>query len=123
MQFYDVEVQFFTHFYVLIRKKPFIIGRIEINLEKISIKSMRLEKMQGNDEISREIALKLCEEVRAENKHKLFSIGKIQCYFCWKFGRKKNEKGEIVIHNICAFNNGCHQVNKLYKERYLPKKA
>jgi hypothetical protein len=78
--------------------------------------------MHIKDEISREIALKLCEEVRAGNKQKLLSFGKVQCYFCWKFGRKKNNNGEIVIHNICAFNGGCHQVNRLYKERYIHNK-
>jgi hypothetical protein len=77
---------------------------------------MRIEKMQIKDEVSREIALKLCEEVRARNKQKFFSFGKLQCYFCWKFGRKKNKNGEMVIHNICALNGSCHQVNKLYKE-------
>ncbi|MFX0181719.1 MAG: hypothetical protein ACFE95_01455 [Candidatus Hodarchaeota archaeon] len=75
--------------------------------------------MQIKDELSREIALELCEEVRAENKQKFFRFGKLQCYFCWKFGRKMGKNGEIVIHNICALNGGCYQVNNLYKERYV----
>jgi len=66
--------------------------------------------------LQKEIALGLCREVRTQNKLKFFSLGKVQCYFCWKFGRKKNENGDYEIINICALNDGCHQVNKLYQE-------
>lgn len=42
----------------------------------------------------------------------------MQCWGCWKFGKKENFQGEIIYDNICAFNHennrGCWQINKLY---------
>ncbi len=66
--------------------------------------------------ITKEKAIELCEVVRMRNKRKLLSFGKIQCIFCWKFGTKKDNQGEIIVHNICAFNDGCYQVSKLDKD-------
>jgi len=65
--------------------------------------------------ITKEKTIELCEEVRMKNKKKLLSFGKVQCIFCWKFGTKKDDQGEIIVYNICALNAGCSQVNKLVK--------
>ena len=70
--------------------------------------------------ISEERVLELCEIIR--NRHKKsrwpFGIGKMQCWGCWKFGRKITDNG--TIYNICALNNpnnrGCRQMNKLYDQ-------
>ena len=76
-----------------------------------------------SDPIPRQIALKLCEKIRTKNQQKIwpFGIGKMQCYFCWRFGKKEFNTGNP--EKLCAFasddNRGCIQVNKLYKSRYL----
>ncbi|MFX0016001.1 MAG: hypothetical protein ACFFB2_15945 [Promethearchaeota archaeon] len=68
--------------------------------------------------IPQKIALELCEEIRLKNQQKrlLFSIGKMQCHFCWHFGKKAFIAGNPA--KLCAFgsdnNRGCWQVNKLY---------
>ncbi len=67
--------------------------------------------MTADKSIPREIALKLCDEIRAENKRKLFSIGGLQCWGCFKFTRGDVEK-------MClSSEGGCTQVNKRYKGR------
>ena len=34
--------------------------------------------------IPREVAIKLCDEIRAENRQKRFSLGRLQCWGCYK---------------------------------------
>lgn len=67
------------------------------------------------DVIPGDIALQLCQEIREENARKRFGAGKMQCKFCYKFGRDNPEK-------LCIFaneqNRGCSQVNKRYDKRY-----
>lgn len=59
--------------------------------------------------IPREMALKLCDEIRSENSRKWFSIWKSMCFFCYKFANGDMEK-------LCISNErGCSQVNKRYK--------
>jgi len=67
--------------------------------------------------IPKEIALKLCEEIRKENARKRFSFGKLQCRFCYKFNKDNPE-----LSSRCIFGNeqnrGCWQVNKRYDALY-----
>ncbi|MFX1285079.1 MAG: hypothetical protein ACFFB5_15570 [Promethearchaeota archaeon] len=72
--------------------------------------------------IPQKIALELCEKVRGRNQKKrlLFSIGKMQCHFCWRFGKKAYNAGNP--EKLCVFssdnNRGCWQVNKLFDEQF-----
>ena len=72
--------------------------------------------------IPQRIALGLCEEIRIRNQQKRwpFYIGKMQCHFCWRFGKKAYNAANP--RKLCAFgsddNRGCWQVNKLYDERF-----
>ncbi len=73
---------------------------------------------QKEELIPQKIAINLCEEVRRKNQQKnlFISIGKMQCHFCWFFGKKAYNQGNPK--KLCAFssddNRGCWQVNKLY---------
>lgn len=77
---------------------------------------------QKKEVIPQKIALELCEKVRIRNQQKrfLFSIGKMQCHFCWRFGKKAYNAGNPG--KLCAFgsdnNRGCWQVNKLFAEQF-----
>jgi len=67
--------------------------------------------MTTNQAIPREIALKLCEEIRTENKKKWFSFGKVQCWGCYKWSKGDVEK-------MClSSEQGCNLVNNRYKLR------
>ena len=62
----------------------------------------------GKD-IPREVALKLCDEIRSENKQKWFSFGRLNCWGCYKFTKGDTEK-------MClSSEGGCAQVSKRYK--------
>ena len=68
--------------------------------------------------IPTETVHQLCEEIRIKHSKSWFpfGIGKMQCWGCWRFGKKVDQDGKIS--NICALNNtknrGCWQINKLY---------
>ena len=65
--------------------------------------------MTTGKDIPREIALKLCDEIRAENKRNRFSIWRLQCFFCYKWAKGNKEK-------LClSSEEGCNQVTKRYK--------
>ncbi len=65
--------------------------------------------MSTGKDIPREAALKLCEEIRAENKGKWFSLGGLQCFFCYRSARGNPEK-------LClSSKEGCNLVNKRHK--------
>jgi hypothetical protein len=65
--------------------------------------------MNTGKDIPREAALKLCEEIRAENKQKWFSLGRLQCWACYTWARGDVEK-------LClSSEGGCNLVNKRYK--------
>ena len=65
--------------------------------------------MTRGKDIPRDIALKLCDEIRAGNKQRWFSIWKLQCFFCYKWAKGDKQK-------LCVFSEqGCPQVNKRYK--------
>jgi hypothetical protein len=60
-------------------------------------------------DIPREVALKLCEEIRAENKGRWFSLGRLQCWGCYTWAKGDQEK-------LClSSKEGCNLVNKRYK--------
>ena len=65
--------------------------------------------MTTGKDIPREIALKLCAEIRAENKQKRFSLAWLQCFFCYRSAGGDVEK-------LClSSKEGCNLVNKRYK--------
>ena len=67
--------------------------------------------MTTGKDIPREIALKLCDEIRAENKQRWFSIWRLQCFFCYKWAKGDAER-------MClSSEQGCNQVNNRYKLR------
>ncbi len=67
--------------------------------------------MTINQVIPRETALKLCGEIRTENRRKWLSMGRLQCWGCYKFTRGDPEK-------MCLSNErGCNLVNNRYKLR------
>ena len=67
--------------------------------------------MSPGKDIPREVALRLCDEIRAENKQHWFSLGKLQCFFCYKYARGDVEK-------LClSSEGGCNLVNKRYKRQ------
>ncbi|WXG39642.1 MAG: hypothetical protein WED07_02210 [Candidatus Freyarchaeum deiterrae] len=63
------------------------------------------------DAIPKDIALRLCEEIRLENASKKLGAGKSMCHFCYNYS---------IEHpgQLCVFaneeNRGCYQVNKRY---------
>ncbi|MHA2271999.1 MAG: hypothetical protein ACXACI_09070 [Candidatus Hodarchaeales archaeon] len=69
--------------------------------------------------IPKEIALKFCEEIRQKNRRKRFGFRKMQCYFCWRFGKKQYNEGDPS--KLCIFAKedlrGCGQVNKAYDKQ------
>lgn len=66
-----------------------------------------------SEAIPRDVALKLCEEVRKENEKKTFSAGKRQCSFCYK--RAGNNPNMLAIFTN-PLNRGCSQVNDRYSK-------
>jgi hypothetical protein len=79
-----------------------------------------LSKTKAN--IPKETVYELCEVIRSKHQQSKwpFGIGKMQCWGCWKFGRKIDDEGNIT--NICALNHpenrGCRQINNLYDQLY-----
>ena len=70
--------------------------------------------MAAGKDILREIALKLCNEIRGEHKQRgglsWFSIWRFQCFFCYRFA-----KGDVA--KLCISNEqGCPQVNKRHRQ-------
>ena len=65
--------------------------------------------MSANKVILPEIARRFCEEIRAKNKEKWYSIWRLQCFFCHRFAGGDTAK-------MCISNKqGCPQVNKRYE--------
>ncbi|TFG04448.1 MAG: hypothetical protein EU536_04610 [Promethearchaeota archaeon] len=63
--------------------------------------------------IEKELAIQLCDAIRAENEKKKLSIWKVMCYFCLKAA-----KGDPSKRCVCANseNRGCTQVNKRFEK-------
>ena len=65
--------------------------------------------MSPGQAIPRQVALKLCEEIRTENRNKRFSPGGLQCFFCYRWARGDEDK-------LCLSNkNGCNLINQRYQ--------
>ena len=74
---------------------------------------LREARTMTTQEIPREIAIKLCNEIQAENKRKRFSLRRLQCWGCYKFARGDAER-------MClSSEGGCSLINK----RYRPQKG
>ena len=65
--------------------------------------------MTTGNKIPRDVALKLCDEIRSENRQKRFPIREIGCFFCYKYA--KGDVGKMCISS----EQGCSLVNKRYK--------
>jgi len=61
--------------------------------------------------IPKDVALKLCEEIRAKNRGRWYSFYGMWCWGCYKFSKGDSTK-------LCFSNNpenrGCAQVNERY---------
>jgi len=65
--------------------------------------------MTKNTVIPLEVSLKLCNEIRAENKNKPFSLWRLQCWGCCRWSRG-------VVEKMClSSERGCNLVNERYK--------
>jgi len=65
--------------------------------------------MTTGKDIPREVAMKLCDEIRAENKQRRFSISQLQCWGCCTWSR--GDVGKMCLSS----KEGCNLVNKRYK--------
>lgn len=71
--------------------------------------------MKGNDTtvpIPRDVALKLCNDIRQENSSKWFSFAKLQCLGCYK--SSKGDPDKMCFSNQPDYR-GCNLVNACYK--------
>ncbi len=68
--------------------------------------------MTTGKDIPHEVALKLCDEIRAENKRKWFSIGRLQCWGCYKFTKGDAEKMCLSSKGGCSFVNKRYELNQ-----------
>jgi rRNA maturation endonuclease Nob1 len=66
-----------------------------------------MNKQEESQAIPREVALRLCEEIRKEKARKWFS----QCWGCVRF--TKNDPTKMCFSGQ-PDNRGCHHVNELY---------
>jgi hypothetical protein len=66
--------------------------------------------------IPEDIALQICEEIRENNRKKILSLAKGQCWGCVKYS---NKKGDIKKRCIFSddYNRGCQLVNKIYDKK------
>ena len=65
------------------------------------------------DEILKETALKLCAEIREENRSKRFSLSRVQCWGCTRYAKGDPDK---MCFTSQAGNRGCNLVNKRYEQ-------
>jgi hypothetical protein len=61
--------------------------------------------------IPKEVALKLCEQIREKNRRRWYSFYGIWCWFCHRFAKGNPDK---LCFSNRPDNRGCHQVNKRY---------
>ena len=63
------------------------------------------------DEIPRETALKLCAEIREENRQR-FILARVQCWGCTRYAKGDPDRMCLTSQ---AGNRGCNLVNKRYE--------
>ncbi|MFX1323311.1 MAG: hypothetical protein ACFE8N_00025 [Promethearchaeota archaeon] len=68
----------------------------------------------GKINLSFDEALELCEQVRTNNKKKLISFNKMWCWGCATF--TKSPEKRCFANSEDGSNNGCSQVNKLFRK-------
>jgi len=61
--------------------------------------------------IPREVAFKLCEQIREENRGKWYSFYRMWCWGCYRFSR--GDPAKLCFSNHPDYR-GCTQVNKRY---------
>jgi hypothetical protein len=65
------------------------------------------------DAIPKEVAYRLCEEIRAENRRKRVSFGAMQCWGCVTFTAGNPDK--MCVANKPGYR-GCSLVNARYEQ-------
>ena len=63
------------------------------------------------EEIPKQIALRLCAEIREMNRRKHFSVAAMQCWGCMRFSKGDPEK--MCLSNAPG-NRGCKLINTRY---------
>ena len=63
------------------------------------------------DVIPRDVALRLCAEIREENRHKWYTAGGMMCKGCVKFS--KGDPAKMCVSSSADFR-GCYQINARY---------
>jgi len=67
--------------------------------------------MTTGKDIPCELAIRLCDKIQTENKKKWSSVGKLQCWDCYKFSKRDVKK-------MClSSNNGCNLINERYNSQ------
>ena len=64
--------------------------------------------------IPKEEALRLCAEIREENRHKRFSFAAMQCWGCVKFS--KGDPAKMCLSSAPG-HRGCNLINARYDRR------
>ena len=67
--------------------------------------------------IPREVALRLCEEIRTENRGKWYTFNGLWCLGCTTFNQADQTK---MCWHSSPQNRGCGQVNKRHAEQPRP---
>lgn len=65
----------------------------------------------AEESILKEIALRICDEIRKENENKKFGFVKIQCWGCMKYA--KGDPNRRCFNSHPGYR-GCNLVNKRY---------
>ena len=65
------------------------------------------------DVIPKEVAIKLCEEVRDKNRGRWYSFNAMRCWWCYKFTKGNPD---ILSFSNRPDNRGCSQMNRLYEQ-------
>ncbi len=64
------------------------------------------------DDIPKEVAVKLCQETREENRSRWYSFYSIWCWGCYTFTKGDPD---ILSFSNRPDNRGCSQINKRYE--------
>ncbi len=71
------------------------------------------------DAIPKEVALRLCTEIRQQNRGQRFNLARLQCWGCTKYAKGNPDK-------MCLSSRedyrGCSLVNKRYDQQFGTRK-
>lgn len=73
-----------------------------------------MKTMDITPAIPREVALTICEEIRAEHREQLVSLAKLQCWGCTTFAKGAAEKMRLSSQ---PGYRGCALVNQRYDQQ------